>query len=316
MRGVAVNNRSIFFGLSVLTFFSVSIYADDYIPEGSNPLTGAVSSGFTRAQREKINEPIPVPKGHPLDVIASWMAKLEWDEIEPFYGAALPLRATEDRLFFVHNYHELPKSKKKLAGLKERGKWGNFEPYPAYVAGYHIGYDTAVTYVKKKFTASEVQLINRMISNFYYRADLHKNVWRIGVLGIPGPWTDPRQVFKNLLWSTESDILAVWDNPNEFLGDTIDDLFSPSRKAIPVELRTDCPPVFLAGCYRVPMRTWGYSGGAFILGDTSRNQDGERFIIPRIAGIPSHFVPLTESTYIIPADTILHWGDLIVKPIL
>ena len=174
------------------------------------------------------------------------------------------------------------------------------------VLGIAPGYDVALIAVD---WLPDSQLNTPQIQSWLHRIQERSlsplaEAVHLAISGVPAFNFNMGTFVKNATWKDEAKWYAFWDHTPP-LNYTVKDNYDP----IKVPTTSVCPPMFLDECYRVPIRTNGFSGGVLIA-NPSANRDPGKTVI---AGMISHYSPLTEWTYAIPWPKVVEVAQTLEK---
>jgi hypothetical protein len=236
---------------------------------------------------------------YPVNAIPNWIseynnltAKLDWEDFEPYYGAAILYKVTDHKIYFVTNAHVIPNRIRQIKKLFLSTSLNQFNPMKIELVGVAPGYDIALITVEwppnSQLNRPSVQKWLRQIQ---YRSLRPSKPVHVAISGVPNFNAIMGTFVKNATWKDEAKLFAYWDKtPPLFFQ------FNDNYEPIDVKATGICPVTFLEVCYRIPVRTWGFSGGALLANGSSNKDPKETTII----GMVSHYSPLTEWTFVIP----------------
>ncbi|MFM8316089.1 MAG: hypothetical protein ACKOA8_17560, partial [Deltaproteobacteria bacterium] len=247
---------------------------------------------------------------------ASFFVSLESDKVPGFYGTGWIAGWSEKyrKVFVLVPAHVLPMPRKSFSIL---ARWRPFSSsaMPLEILAEDPGNDLALaSFSVNNFGSSAIQQIKNTVEEaeiFQERTPPIGSSLSTAVLGVPGYWATfdsqyPRLVFKGgeqnkMRQNIEDDESAGWLTP--FDASTVaigrpDFSTSTQWRSLNV-----CPPIFLENCFELVQSTQGFSGGVILV---NLNQGGQ----PRgiqdvgILGMVTHFSPLTDFSYVIPAKNL------------
>ena len=233
---------------------------------------------------------------YPSEPFAKKMIKIGWSDFDAYYGTAVLFASRNERLYFITNHHVLPTDRTKWKLLHVQGYLTQLKSVPLRVEASAPGIDIAVVSIATPTTVTAKDVAN--LDELYFDESIEGASLHFGVLGVSGFSYDPRQTYRNRFWEDEAKSFST-------LGATKTDVdllpadFQLSVQKIALRSKTICPQIFIPGCYHLAIRTWGFSGGV-LLGSTVTEKDNVK-----IAGIVSHFSPLAELSYFVPAPIAL-----------
>lgn len=246
------------------------------------------------AKQESLSFEIePLPAIDEMPNPTPWMlAKVMSAGDDLFYGTATLFALDDSNYYFVTNAHVLPTQKEQWQDLLLVSPIKKYDEQHFEVRGISFGHDIAVLALPRASSdlGQQDQLKNLLKRSFDFR-DIVGHEYEIGVEGFSGKPSFRQQKKPTYRSANRNDDLLVF---GQYPFNDTPYLSTPVK----LELRTDCPPVFLRNCFHIPLETEGYSGGILI--GFSPNSP-----VLRIIGIVSHFEPLANRTFVIPLEEAL-----------
>ncbi len=235
---------------------------------------------------------------HRQDTSNALVAKLQSTTNAFYYGTAQLYKIEKDTLYFVTNSHNIPRLAKAQADVRLISPvLGSTETEFELIAR-SPGYDLAVIATKHAFTEAQSTELKAVIEQTLNEADLPEGKYQFGLLGYPGPQSDLTPVLQGESWQevTLRELHRILGKP--FAEKAPGEL----SQAVALEVDSDCPMLFVPLCFRVPIRSWGYSGGALVFAQDATEE-------MRFAGVISHYEPLSQLTYVIPTPLVIEVAD-------
>lgn len=242
----------------------------------------------------------------PIDSTALAVGQLVDSFLPGYYASAIVAGADDQSLFLITNDHAIPREPETLGQLRFKSSITGYHLEKAELLGRAPGYDVAVLRIPRQDPAPKGpagEKLHAAIRGRFLNDVVHlpkELSVRAALIGVPRYW----EGMDSLLVQTYSWADALEHiSRNPALPTELPTAALHSRVA--VETVTDCPPPFLEACYRLPLPSWGYSGGALAV---ESPQHPEWPILP-ILGMISHFTPFSGTTYVIPLPIALRVAD-------
>ena len=210
------------------------------------------------------------------------IAKLESITLPLFYGTAVLFDWDDTHFWFMTSAHLMSRNEIHRQALRLRSPLLQYADTPVEFIGEDRGGDIAVIRVRRADT-DEMRKRRAIFREDFSAVDGEHREVRISILGFPGtPDTNKeiRPALRDEMWTVHE-----------------------NRRITLVQTHR-CPVPFLENCYRLPILSWGFSGGALL---------GDKEGVTRVYGIVSHFSPLGGETYFIPAGAALRMARNIVE---
>ncbi len=240
----------------------------------------------------------------PIFRIVTLVGRLGWNYPEPYYGTSIQFSIDKRYVYLVANYHCLPHDRSRWNQLfvtTPSERVGQADKLKVEVIGVWPGYDIAV--LRVDFVKAGVGEIpnpsswQKWMDAHFWNVPITGKSWRLAILGTSNETDGNLPTMTRFLWKEEAKLLSSrqgelinkdWNNRT---------LIAQWRASDTLQLlnySSDCNPSFFSQCFKVPMRTGGYSGGAFLVAPPENAND------VKIAGIVWGYSPLARLTYILP----------------
>lgn len=251
----------------------------------------------------------------PDELLATFVANLTIDDSNvPFYGNAFLVHKNETHLFYVTNFHVIPQDKRLQSQLKLEGPLTGYKRFPVTVVGLDPGMEVALISIRQAgavmaqpgFKNDFKVELPEDASKVSLQTDFdYARPYRLAIMGVNGGPNELGMEWSDLSWNAEMKQLSSWHSLTKTLNATDLSLNAEvdlSTEKIWIEETVDCPIVFLRRCYRLPLRSQGFSGSVLMLS----NKDRPNFAIDPIfvAGLVSHYSVYTGDTYILPIEQV------------
>ena len=257
-------------------------------------------SGFIKLLTKKFYQTGPDLKMNPGDAqdqkltapLFEYVSNMSLTSVKGYYGTVIFYDATDTDCYILTAAHLLPRDKSlwnQLRTVVDDRKVPSVT-VPLRVIGYSRGYDIAVLAVKRSlmpdpdFTKYTTRDLKRDFEQVFDKTSIHNSPVRLSIIGVEG-FADPL-TSNGLTWNREVQFKVQPTSPSQMMP-----LLS---EPIDLRVRNRCGPLFLKTCYAVPIRTWGFSGGALVV----EQQDGKK--TAKITGIVTHYETLSQVTYATP----------------
>jgi len=233
--------------------------------------------------------------------LALLFGKFVVDDLDGQYGTLILIDTDEDHYYFITNTHAVPP---RTFVDQHIGVILNLKPKQKVMARLVAnapGYDLTLFAVPRlDVDGLDHRRVERVLNQAISKEEPSANQpVHIGLVGVAGLVEQGELAYTNLLWEDELDVLVHAAQSRETYFLLKNHPQQLSLNPLTISRTQQCPPAFVDQCLVVPIRSWGYSGGA-LLTSTKSEIDQQT----TVAGIVAYFSPMAETTLVIPLSIV------------